>query len=388
MALEAGPARPVEARPAAPSDDIATVLRRMSSVRLEALPSEVLRAMEDRLAGQQEALRQEALALERRMLDGLARGDGVRFEPWRKAVRHVARENGEIEDQIERVHNAYQARVLEDRMIETLGSRRRVHALEGLVLVLIFVVLTLLVYELLHPDLSMDARLAFFAVDTACCGVFLAEFFLRLRCAESKRWFWRRHWIDFATSIPMPDALLLRSGRLFRVARVTRVSRAARMARFLRLIRGIRILLFFWRGFDKLYDVLNVRLMKRSLAVGLFFLVLGAAAILLAEGRAESQAAVDTPVEALWWSFTTVVTGGFGDIHNPATGLGQITTVVLVIAGMVVVGVFTATLTALLVGDESEEIEALQRAMDSRLDALASQVESLTQRRDAAGPEA
>jgi voltage-gated potassium channel len=177
----------------------------------------------------------------------------------------------------------------------------------------------------------------------------------------------------------MPDALLLRSGRLLRVARITRATRVARMARLLRLIRGVRVILFFWRGFDRLYEVLNVRLMKKSLAVGLVFLFVGAAVIFVAEGRAHSPEALDTPAEALWWSFTTVVTGGFGDIYNPTTSIGQLTTVVLVIAGMVVVGVFTATLTALLVEDESEVLETQQAEIEARLDRLAAQVEALTQ---------
>jgi voltage-gated potassium channel len=59
-----------------------------------------------------------------------------------------------------------------------------------------------------------------------------------------------------------------------------------------------------------------------------------------------------TFLESLWWSFTTLVTGGFADIHNPQTIAGKILTVMLVIGGMVLVGVFTATLTTVLVRDD------------------------------------
>jgi len=64
---------------------------------------------------------------------------------------------------------------------------------------------------------------------------------------------------------------------------------------------------------------------------------------------------------SLWWSFTTLVTGGYADIHNPETASGKILTVFLVITGMVLVGVFTATLTSILVSDEeSLKVEELE----------------------------
>ena len=72
----------------------------------------------------------------------------------------------------------------------------------------------------------------------------------------------------------------------------------------------------------------------------------------------------------MWWSFTTVVTGGFGDIHNPITIVGRILTVVLIITGMILVGVFTATLTSLYVGEESEELQRYQEDMNARLDRI------------------
>ncbi|MEE2676531.1 MAG: ion channel [Planctomycetota bacterium] len=65
-----------------------------------------------------------------------------------------------------------------------------------------------------------------------------------------------------------------------------------------------------------------------------------------------------------------MVTGGFGDIHNPITIVGRILTVVLIITGMILVGVFTATLTSLYVGEESEELQRYQEDMNARLDRI------------------
>ena len=81
---------------------------------------------------------------------------------------------------------------------------------------------------------------------------------------------------------------------------------------------------------------------------------------------------VTTAPGGLWWSFTTVVTGGFADIHNPLTTVGRLLTMMLVITGMILVGVFTATLTSLYVGEESEEMQRHQDAMNDRLDRVES----------------
>ena len=93
-----------------------------------------------------------------------------------------------------------------------------------------------------------------------------------------------------------------------------------------------------------------------------------------------------TFIESLWWSFTTLVTGGFADIHNPSTMGGKILTVMLVIGGMVLVGVFTATLTSVLVKDDDSwqkldmdeqmqrlaNLERFLESIDRRLDAMES----------------
>jgi voltage-gated potassium channel len=367
------------ARPAAVDrapDDLPAILARVNAVGLETLPVQALQRMEAALERERRDLRDRAEGLERRLHESIERGDGLRFDNWRTAVRQLGRDSDELAEHLERVRNAYQQRVLEERLSDLLGNRRRVQALEAVVLVLVFLVLGLLLYEILTPGLSLRTLALIFAIDTACCVVFLSEFYLRLRCAESRRWFWRHHWLDFVSSIPIPDARLLRTGRVFRLAR------AVRVARFLRLVRGLRVILFFWRGLDKLYEVLNVRLMKKSLGIAALFMLLGAGAIFLAEGQGRGAAAVDTPVKAAWWSFATVVTGGFADIHNPDTGAGQLTTIVLVIAGMTVVGVFTATLTALLVSDESEQIDRLQREFEAQMGALRAQVDALAGRPD------
>lgn len=277
----------------------------------------------------------------------------------------------------QRLYDTLQRQIIRERLATKFGSPVYVRLIENVVMVLILLMLGLLTYEFavgsenLPPWLSSDR---IFHINTTCCAIFMAEFFLRLSCAESRRWFWKNHWVDFVTSIPIPgEAQLIRFGR---IARVARIARALRVLRFLRLLR---ILLLLWRGLDKLGDVINVKLMKRTLFWGVGVMVFGSLLVFAIEGPQsdESGHPISSWTDALWWSFTTVVTGGFGDIHNPTTVWGRLLTVLLIIMGMVLVGVFTATLMSLYVGENSEEMQRYQEAMNERLHRLEMRLEDL-----------
>ena len=204
------------------------------------------------------------------------------------------------------------------------------------------------------PHFAVGKLWLFWIIDVICCTIFMINFFFEHTLAASKKWYWKRNWIDFITSIPLPPVqVIAASGQL----EFVRLGRLLRAMRILRALRVFRVALFFWRGMDHLSSTLDVRLLKRSLLYGLLSLVFGAC-IFMGLERMESGSGFWA---SLWWSFTTLVTGGYADIHNPQTASGKILTVFLVITGMVLVGVFTATLTSILVNDEdSLKVEELE----------------------------
>ena len=208
------------------------------------------------------------------------------------------------------------------------------------------------------PHFAVGKLWLFWILDVICCTVFMVNFFFEHTLAASKKWYWKRNWIDFITSIPLPPVqVIAASGQL----EFVRLGRLLRAMRILRALRVFRIALFFWRGMDHLSSTLDVRLLKRSLLYGLLSLVFGAC-IFMGLERMDSGSGFWA---SLWWSFTTLVTGGYADIHNPETASGKILTVFLVITGMVLVGVFTATLTSILVSDEdSLKVEELEEQVE------------------------
>ena len=83
-------------------------------------------------------------------------------------------------------------------------------------------------------------------------------------------------------------------------------------------------------------------------------------AILEAE-RGQPESGVHTFGDALWWAMTTVTTVGYGDIKI-VTGEGRVVAVALMIGGITLLGVVTATLASWIVQRVSEEEIAAEAA--------------------------
>ncbi|MCA9688716.1 MAG: ion transporter [Myxococcales bacterium] len=338
------------------------VRQRTVNRRLTDLSSEHLRRIELRLEDQAAHIAQTLEDMEAKGNAALADNDWQRYDLIRLEVIEAVRDFEELQELRGRVTDARLERALSEAIAARLGSERRRRAYDLGIIGLIILVVGLLLYELFNevPD---DVRAVLDIIDIGACALFLADFTWRHRLAESKGWFWKRYWIDFVTSIPLPSVQSLRLGRTVRLVRLVR------MLRFVRLLRIFRVVLFFWRGMDKLAAAFDIRLMRRSINILTAILLIGGLGIWLLEGRPQYEGVADFG-ESVWWSFTTVVTGGFGDIHNPVSLWGRVLTAALVIAGMVVVGIFTATLTSLLVreNDASGAILALEDRMLEQLE--------------------
>jgi voltage-gated potassium channel len=360
--------------------ELNAVLNRLDQIHPASISIETLQAMQATIHSEYSDLVARGLEYEQTATEALAEARPEILGRVKTQSTRLRAEMESLEDLDRKLFDAMHRRIVRDNMTARLGSRTGLIALEAIVMTLIVLVLGLLVYDTTAgPDSQRPTWLSsdsIFIIDAVCCLIFMGEFFLRLSCAESKAFVWKHHWVDFVTSIPIPgEAQLARFGRVARLARFARVLRVMRFLRFLRLF------FLLWRGMDKLQDVIDVKLMKRTLRWAVTVMVIGALLVYQIEGSsppgsgADGDNAVSSYPLALWWSFTTVVTGGFGDIHNPETASGQLLTAFLVVMGMVLIGVFTATLTSLFLGEQSEEIERLQEELGVRLDRLTEKID-------------
>ena len=88
-------------------------------------------------------------------------------------------------------------------------------------------------------------------------------------------------------------------------------------------------------------------------------LVLSTASVLvLLFESADPDANIRTGGDALWWSFVTMTTVGYGD-RFPVTGFGRATAVAVMFLGIGVIGALASILASLLVAPAPPESEAV-----------------------------
>ncbi|MBC2901466.1 potassium channel family protein [Streptomyces cupreus] len=195
------------------------------------------------------------------------------------------------------------------------------------------------------------------AAEWAVWAAFAADYLVRLGLAERRGEFVRRHWLDLG-AVVLPLIQPLRLLRL--VSTLLLVGRRARMASQVRLTT---------------YVVGSV--------VGL--LMFGSLAVLSVE-RDSPDGNIKTLGDAVWWSFTTMTTVGYGD-HAPTTGLGRILAVGLMLSGIALLGVVTANIAAWFIArfemddvEERRQTEAIQQ-LTEEVRQLRAEVASLSEQR-------
>ncbi|MEU6345278.1 potassium channel family protein [Streptomyces sp. NPDC046977] len=112
----------------------------------------------------------------------------------------------------------------------------------------------------------------------------------------------------------------------------------------------------------------QVRLTTYVVGAVLGLLAFGSVAVLEAE-RHSPHGNIRTIGDALWWSFTTMTTVGYGD-HAPTTGVGRLIAVGLMLSGIALLGVVTANIAAWFLArfqEDEEEGRILQELTEELL---------------------
>ncbi|MFE0799114.1 potassium channel family protein [Streptomyces sp. NPDC058812] len=177
-------------------------------------------------------------------------------------------------------------------------------------------------------------------------GAFTFDYLVRLRLAPDRMRFVRTHWLDLC-AVVLP---LLQPLRLLRlVSTLLLVGRRARMASQIRLTTYVA-----------------------GSVVGL--LIFGSLAVLSVE-RTAPNGNIRTLGDAMWWSFTTMTTVGYGDLA-PTTAMGRVLAVGLMLSGIALLGVVTANIAAWFIARfERDDVEGRRRT--EAIHALTEEVRAL-----------
>jgi len=113
-------------------------------------------------------------------------------------------------------------------------------------------------------------------------------------------------------------------------------------------------------------------------------LLIASLAVLDAE-RGVKGATISTFGDAAWWAFTTVTTVGYGDRY-PITGQGRFIAGALMLAGIALLGIVTASLASWLIDKVREVEEHAQAATRADVTALTAEVRALREELTAREP--
>lgn len=202
-------------------------------------------------------------------------------------------------------------------------------------------------WPILNPGIPPAWLVACRAVTWVSWLVFLIDYLVRVGLSRDRRAFVRGHLLDLAV-VTLP---LLRPLRLLRL--VTLLSVLNRYAG----------------------DSLRGRVAVYVLGATSLVLFVAALAVLDAE-RGQASANLTSFPDAVWWAMTTVTTVGYGH-HYPVTATGRLVAAGLMLAGIALLGVVTASLASWLLDRVQQVEEETQAATRRDLAELAEQVAAL-----------
>lgn len=196
-----------------------------------------------------------------------------------------------------------------------------------LMLSFVFIALSTLVLA----DNNLDATVQNFATIgmLLAWGLFLIDFAIRLVLSR-ERWRFLRKNVFEAVTLVLP------------------------------FLRAFLLVLYLWRLPALKYSIKHQRLrfVLVAAAFGLIFVYVASTLVFLLEQDAP-HANIVSFGDALWWGFATIATVGYGD-YTPVTVPGRIVAVGLMLGGIVIVGIVTATVISALT-------EQVQRGAQARL---------------------
>lgn len=190
---------------------------------------------------------------------------------------------------------------------------------------IIMALLAIVVVAILVIDLSyilpQNVTLTFSFIDNIILVIFAIDYFTRLYLSIDKVKFFKSNIIDLISIIPFNSA--------FQTIRILRLSK---LLKFVKVFRSVSLILKFRKYMDKFLRTNNFNYI---IWITLFTLFLGAVGIHFSEGISFGN--------ALWWSFVTISTVGYGDI-SPVTPLGRIIAGTIMLVGIGFLGMLTATI--------------------------------------------
>ena len=200
---------------------------------------------------------------------------------------------------------------------------------------------------ILRPAASRPLRSGCTLIVYGTWAVFIIDYLVRVSLSDRRRKYVLRN---------LPDLLVL----------VVPVFRPLRLLRLLVLLKVLN---------RQAADSLRGRVAVYVTGSAALIIFCAALSVLDAE-RGHRGANIETFGDALWWATTTVTTVGYGDRY-PVTAQGRLIAVALMLAGIALIGVVTASFASWLIDRVRQVEQASQAVTAADLDALRAEIVAL-----------
>lgn len=201
----------------------------------------------------------------------------------------------------------------------------------GLLALMLSIMLILdLMYKL--PLMIIES---FYYINFIVSIVFLFDYIIRLATSRIKINFIFNNGIDFLSSIPF----IVVANLIYKFNIFIFIDLKVR----LEIIKVILLIILIIKFKNKIKETVKVNKFNYLLIVTTIIIVLGAVIIALLENM--------TFGDAIWWSFVTFTTVGYGDVLLTTT-LGRFVAIILMILGIGFIGITTSTIAAYLVNKD------------------------------------
>lgn len=168
-------------------------------------------------------------------------------------------------------------------------------------------------------------------IDTAFCLLFFIDFVLDFKEAKNKAQFLKWGWIDLLSAVPSIE--YFRWGRVFRLFRL------------LKAISSIRLIMLHS------FSVKKNGMITIAFITTVLVIIFSSISILYFENAPESN--IKTAEDAIWWTFTTITTVGYGD-RFPVTTEGRAVGILTMLVGISVFSIVTAYIASVFIQQQSE----------------------------------
>lgn len=202
-----------------------------------------------------------------------------------------------------------------------------------------------------------EVTISFYYVENIIRLIFIGDVIARFAIAKGKKTFIIKNIIDLISIISLRMYIL--------AAKYSHITILIKPYMVIKLIKAFMIVILIYKFKIKVKDEIRKNKFNFLIVISVIIIVIGAVIISIIEGISLA--------DALWWSFVTFTTVGYGDVLLK-TPLGKTIAVLLMIIGIGVIGVITTTLTLYIVNGErrksrptykDEVIENIKEKLDN-----------------------